>query len=75
MGSPIKRVEYKFVLTPEEAEVFDNMISKPHQELLKQKMEAIARKDFDEVQRLENEEIKLIRTQEKIIEGSQVHQE
>lgn len=75
MGSPIKLVKYKFDLTPEEAEVFDNMISKPHQELLKQKMEAIARKDFDEVQRLENEEIKLIRTQEKIIEGSQVHQE
>lgn len=75
MGSPIKRVEYNFDLTPEEAEVFDTMISKPHQELLKQKMEAIARKDFDEVQRLENEEIKLIRTQEKIIEGSQVHQE
>ncbi|UOK16835.1 hypothetical protein [Vibrio phage phiKT1024] len=74
MVSPIG-VEYKFVLTPEEVEVFDNMISKPHQELLKQKMEAIARKDFDEVQRLENEEIKLIRTQEKIIEGSQVHQE
>lgn len=74
MGSPIS-VEYKFNLTPEEAEVFDNMISKPHQELLKQKMEAIARKDFDEVQRLENEEIKLIRTQEKIIEGSQVHQD